>query len=81
IINQHRGDIKKLGVAIQLCLARYPGCSLSNWAIQSDRLISYVRRQLHLDSIALALYAHRNTRANHFNEILETIRYQRYGSV
>lgn len=44
IINQHRGDINKLGFAIQLCLARYPGCSLSNWSIQSDRLISYVRR-------------------------------------
>ncbi|EHF6415732.1 Tn3 family transposase [Listeria monocytogenes] len=81
IINQHRGDINKLGFAIQLCLARYPGCSLSNWSIQSDRLISYVRRQLHLDSIELALYAHRNTRANHFNEILETFRYQRFGSV
>ncbi|MCH2743519.1 DUF4158 domain-containing protein, partial [Listeria monocytogenes] len=30
IIHQHRGDINKLGFAFQLCLARYPGCSLSN---------------------------------------------------
>ncbi|MEG0679018.1 MAG: Tn3 family transposase [Carnobacterium sp.] len=80
IINQHRGNINKLGFAIQLCLARYPGCSLSNWSVKPDRLTSYVTHQLHLGPIELASYNHRNTRANHFNEILETFRYQRFGS-
>ena len=55
VINQHRGKVNKLGFAIQLCLARYPGCSLSNWPIKSTRLTSYVSRQLHLDAIDLAL--------------------------
>ena len=53
VINQHRGKVNKLGFAIQLCLARYPGCSLSNWPIKSTRLTSYVSRQLHLDAIDL----------------------------
>lgn len=43
IINQHRGDINKLGFALQLCLARYPGCSLNNWTIESERLASYYK--------------------------------------
>ncbi|EGO2735942.1 DUF4158 domain-containing protein, partial [Enterococcus faecalis] len=64
VINQHRGKVNKLGFAIQLCLARYPGCSLSNWPIKSTRLTSYVSRQLHLDAIDLNSYDHRNTRAN-----------------
>lgn len=37
-------------------------------------------RQLHLGPIDLSSYSHRNTRANHFNEILETFRYQLFGS-
>ena len=57
VINQHRGKVNKLGFAIQLCLARYPGCSLSNWPIKSTRLTSYVSRQLHLDAIDLNSYA------------------------
>ncbi|EMW5327265.1 DUF4158 domain-containing protein, partial [Enterococcus faecalis] len=80
VINQHRGKVNKLGFAIQLCLARYPGCSLSNWPIKSTRLTSYVSRQLHLDAIDLNSYDHRNTRANHFNEILEVFNYHRFGS-
>ena len=72
--------VNKLGFAIQLCLARYPGCSLSNWPIKSTRLTSYVSRQLHLDAIDLNSYDHRNTRANHFNEILEVFNYHRFGS-
>lgn len=56
------------------------GCSLSNWPIKSTRLTSYVSRQLHLDAIDLNSYDHRNTRANHFNEILEVFNYHRFGS-
>lgn len=78
VINQHRGNINKLGFALQLCLARYPGCSLANWTNNSTRLTTYIARQLQVDTIDLALYSHRNTRANHFNEILKTFRYQRF---
>ncbi|TNU77547.1 DUF4158 domain-containing protein [Lactococcus lactis subsp. lactis] len=77
IINQHRGDINKLGFALQLCLARYPDCSLSSW-IQSNRLVSYIKDQLNLNTLDLALYSNRNTRANHFNEILSTFNYKKF---
>jgi TnpA family transposase len=30
VINHHRRDSNRLGFAIQLCLVRYPGCTLSN---------------------------------------------------
>lgn len=77
IINQHRGDINKLGFALQLCLARYPGCSLSSW-VHSNRLVSYVKAQLNLNDLDLTLYNNRNTRANHFNEILNTFNYKKF---
>lgn len=80
IIHQHRGDINKLGFAIQLCLARYPGCSISNWSFKSNRLIYFISKQLHLEPKNLLLYNNRNTRSNHFNEILSTFNYHKFGN-
>lgn len=78
IINQHRGDINKLGFALQLCLARYPGCSLNNWTIESERLVSYIKQQLNLRDSDLTLYNSKNTRSNHFTEILNAFNYKKF---
>src|SRR5699024_9246274 len=64
--------------ALQLCLARYPGCSLTSWSIESKRLLSYIKHQLKISNSDLSLYNNRNTRANHFNEILETFNYKKF---
>ena len=74
-IYQHRGEGNRLGVALQLCTLRFPGCYLMQMTSISERLIIYVADQLGLSPRAWADYGHRQlTASDHFQAIC-----QRYG--
>ena len=51
VIKNHRGYINQFGFSLQLCLIRYPGCSLSNWNNKSKKLFDYILEQLEIPTI------------------------------
>ena len=75
-IARHRGPHNKLGVALQLCLLRYPGHTLTNMTAISERVVVYVAEQLGLPAAAFTEYG--RTRPLTVNEHLGEIR-QLYG--
>jgi len=74
-IYQHRGEENRLGVALQLCTLRFPGCYLMQMTGISEQLTIYVADQLEVSPRALADYGRRQqTASDHFQAIC-----QRYG--
>ncbi|MFN8608580.1 MAG: DUF4158 domain-containing protein [Vulcanimicrobiota bacterium] len=66
VIRQHRGGQNRLGFAVQLCSLRYPGCVLPTDAQPPEPLLSFVSRQLRLNSDLWPQYAQRaETRREH----------------
>ena len=54
IINRHRRDHNRLGFAVQLCVLRYPGWSLSYVEPIPDLVIQYIAKQINADQIGRA---------------------------
>ena len=70
VIRQHRGGQNRLGFAVQLCSLRYPGCALPADAQPPEALLSFVSRQLRMNSEFWAQYAQRaETRREHLLEL------------
>ena len=79
VINHHRRDSNRLGFAIQLCLVRYPGCTLSNIKKVPQDLIQYVADQINVDSDVFSSYATRNTtKREHLEEIRQIYGYKNF---
>ena len=70
LIRQRRGDANRLGVAVQLCLLRFPGQGLLPDAAVPMPLLQWIGRQLRLDPACWPQYAEREeTRREHLLEL------------
>ncbi|MDL1865613.1 Tn3 family transposase [Betaproteobacteria bacterium PRO5] len=70
LIQQRRGDANRLGLAVQLCLLRFPGQGLLPDAVVPISLLQWIARQLRLDSAYWPQYAAREeTRREHLLEL------------
>ena len=70
LIRQRRGDANRMGVAVQLCLLRFPGQGLLPDATVPMPLLQWIGRQLRLDPMCWPQYAEREeTRREHLLEL------------
>ncbi len=70
LIRQRRGDANRLGVAVQLCLLRFPGQGLLPDAVVPVPLLQWIGRQLRIDPSCWPQYAEREeTRREHLLEL------------
>jgi len=70
LIRQRRGDANRLGVAVQLCLLRFPGQGLLPDASLPMSLLQWIGRQLRIDPSCWSQYAEREeTRREHLLEL------------
>jgi TnpA family transposase len=70
LICQRRGEPNRLGLAVQLCLLRYPGQSLAVDAVLPAPLLHWVGRQLRIEPACWPQYAERGeTRREHLLEL------------
>jgi len=70
LIRQRRGDANRLGVAVQLCLLRFPGQGLLPDAVVPRPLLQWIGRQLRLAPACWPQYAEREeTRREHLLEL------------
>ncbi|RXK33296.1 hypothetical protein BBD39_11275 [Arsenophonus endosymbiont of Bemisia tabaci Asia II 3] len=70
MIRQRRGDANRLGIAVQLCLLRFPGQGLLPNATVSASLLQWVGQQLQLDPVCWSQYTERDeTRREHLLEL------------
>lgn len=75
LIRQRRGDANRLGVAVQLCLLRYPGQGLLPDATVPVSFLQWVGRQLCTDPACWSQYAEREeTRREHLLELRAYLR-------
>jgi TnpA family transposase len=70
LIRQRRSNANRLGVAVQLCLLRFPGQGLLPDAIMPMPLLQWIGQQLRLDLACWPRYAEREeTRREHLLEL------------
>ncbi|WP_234745962.1 Tn3 family transposase, partial [Burkholderia sp. WTPI3] len=70
LIRQRRGDSNRLGVAVQMCLLRFPGQGLLPDATVPTFLLQWIGRQLCIDPACWPQYAEREeTRREHLLEL------------
>ncbi|MFT7791328.1 UNVERIFIED_CONTAM: DUF4158 domain-containing protein, partial [Escherichia coli] len=81
IIKQHRRDHNRLGFAVQLCVLRFPGWSLSDVEPIPDYVIQYIARQINANPKSFSLYAQRDpTKHEHMEKIRQVYGYQNFSS-
>src|SRR5690625_1238709 len=79
IINRHRRDHNRLGFAVQLCVLRYPGWSLSYVEPIPDLVIQYIAKHINADPDSFSLYAKRDpTKHENLEEIRQVFGYQNF---
>ncbi|HDR8205102.1 TPA: DUF4158 domain-containing protein, partial [Bacillus cereus] len=70
IIKRHRRDHNKLGFALQLCVLRFPGWTLSDIQHIPDCVVNYIAKQLQINAKEIHIYAEREqTKHEHLEEI------------
>lgn len=70
IIKRHRRDHNKLGFALQLCMLRFPGWTLSDVHHIPNCVLDYIAKQLEIDAKEISRYAGREqTKHEHLDEI------------
>jgi TnpA family transposase len=80
LIRQRRGDANRLGIAIQLCLLRFPGQGLLPDAAIPASLLQWVGRQLRTDPVCWPKYAEREeTRREHLLQLREYLDMEPFG--
>lgn len=80
LIRLRRGDANRLGVAVQLCLLRFPGQGLLPSTIVPTPLLQWIAKQLELTSICWPQYAEREeTRREHLLELRVYLGVQAFG--
>jgi hypothetical protein len=79
-VRQHRGDHNRLGIAVQMCVLRFPGRVLGENERPPDRLQSLVAAQLGISIVAWDMYAQRDeTRREHLLELLSYLGMEQFG--
>jgi len=82
LIGQRRGDANRLGVAVQLCLLRFPGQGLLPDAAVPAPLVQWSARQLRTDPGCWPQYAEREeTRREHLLELRAYLSLEPFGLV
>ena len=80
LIRQRRGDANRLGIAVQLCLLRFPGHGLLPDATVPSPLLQWISRQLRTDPACWPQYAEREeTRREHLLELRAYLGMQPFG--
>lgn len=80
LIRQRRGDANRLGIAVQLCLLRFPGRGLLPEAAIPMPLLQWIGRQLWLDPACWQQYAEREeTRREHLLELRAYLGMETFG--
>ena len=80
LIGQRRGDANRLGVAVQLCLLRFPGQGLLLEAAVPAILVQWIARQLRTDPGCWPQYAEREeTRREHLLELRAYLSLEPFG--
>jgi hypothetical protein len=80
LIRQRRGDANRLGVAVQLCLLRFPGQGLLPDASMPMSLLLWVGRQLHIAPSCWPQYAEREkTWSGHLLELRASLGVEPFG--
>ncbi len=70
LIRQRRGDVNRLGFAVQLSLLRYPGQGLGVDGDVPEPVLRWIARQLRIDAACWPRYAERQeTRREHLIEL------------
>jgi hypothetical protein len=81
-INRHHGAYNRLGVALQLCVLRYPGRALIELPDIPATMIAYVAQQIGVSPEAYARYGSRqSTLYEHLVHIREHYGYRAYDGV
>ncbi|UTI43919.1 DUF4158 domain-containing protein [Niallia sp. RD1] len=79
IIKRHRRDHNRLGFAVQLCVLRYPGWSLTDVEPIPDYVLHYIAKQINANPDSFSLYAQRDpTKHEHMEEIRQVYGYQNF---
>jgi len=82
LIRQRRGDANRLGIAVQLCLLRFPGQGLLPDATVPMPLLQWIGQQLQLDPVCWPQYAEREeTRREHLLELRAYLGMEPFGQV
>lgn len=79
VIKRRRCDHNRLGFAVQLCLFRYPGWSLSDMKHVPESVLRYIAKQIQVDPSAFLLYAEREqTKHEHMEQIRKVFGYSNF---
>ncbi|MED1515703.1 DUF4158 domain-containing protein, partial [Bacillus paranthracis] len=79
IIKRHRRDHNKLGFALQLCVLRFPGWTLSDVQHIPDCVVNYIAKQLQINAKEIHIYAEREqTKHEHLEEIRREYGFQNF---
>jgi TnpA family transposase len=84
IVNKYENDFSRLGVAIQLCVLRHKGWSLTYMKSISDEIVKYLAEQLNVRSFNLSLYLdkqNKKTFSKHFTAILDLYNFNKFDEV
>ena len=80
LIRQRRGEANRLGVAVQLCLLRFPAQGLLPDASLPVSLLQWIGRQLRIDPTCWSQYAEREeTRREHLLELRAYLNLEPFG--
>jgi TnpA family transposase len=79
IIQQRRRDYNRLGFAVQLCVLRYLGWTLSDIKEMPVQVLRYIAKQINADVESFASYGEREaTKYEHLEEIRKEYGYQTF---
>lgn len=79
IIQQRRRDYYRLGFAVQLCVLRYLGWTLSDIKEVPVQVLRYIAKQINADVESFASYGERGaTKYEHMEEIWKEYGYQTF---
>jgi TnpA family transposase len=79
IIKRHRRDHNKLGFALQLCVLRFPGWTLSDVHHIPGCVVNYIAKQLQINAKEIRTYAEREqTKHEHLEEIRKEYGFQNF---
>jgi TnpA family transposase len=74
LLEGKRGARNRLGLALQLCLLRYPGFGLAGDQVAPAELLRYLAEQLDVPAAVFADYSRRSqTRTDHARELVERL--------
>ncbi len=79
IIQRRRRDYNRLGFAVQLCILRFLGWTISDIKEVPMQILRYIAKQINADVISFASYGEREaTKYEHLEEIRREYGYQSF---